>query len=137
MAKKESGGGQAEAKTEVQGVDSVLKEGAANYFRGFSSVGGKLHLTARHLIFKPHMLNWRRGDDSFALKDVVAVKKQNTAIVVPNGFSLVMRDGSEARFAVYGRDEWVQAVVDCTAIHPPRKPPAEKASHACATLATI
>lgn len=130
MAKKDKPEGQPpEAKTEVRGLDAVLREGAANYFRGFSSVGGKLQLTARHLVFKPHMLNWRRGDESFALKDVVAVKKQNTAIVVPNGFSIVMRDGAEARFAVYGRDEWVQAVVDaCTAIHPPRKQPPAAAS---------
>lgn len=125
MAKKDAGDG---AKTEVQGVDPITKEGAANYFRGFTSVGGKLQLTARHLIFKPHMLNLRRASDSFALKDVVAVKKNNTALVVPNGLGIVMRDGTEVRFSVYGRDEWVQAIVDaCTAIHPPKKtPPADK-----------
>jgi hypothetical protein len=104
----------------------VLKEGAANYFRGLGSVGGKLHLTAHRLIFKPHMLNLRRGEESFALKDVVAVKKLNTAVVVRNGMAIMMRDGSEARFTVYGRDEWVKAVVDaCSAIHSPAKKPPE------------
>ena len=128
MAKKEQGGGQPESKTEVRGVDTVLKEGAANYFRGLGSVGGKLHLTGGQLIFKPHALNLRRGDESFALKDVAAVSKFKTLIVVPNGLAIIMRDGSEARFTVFGRDEWVEAVVKaCKAIHtPPKQPPGGK-----------
>lgn len=117
-ARKEQG------KTEVKGIEPILKEGMANYFRGLSNVGGRLYLTERYLTFRPHALNLRRGEEVIALKDIVAVQRRNTLLLVPNGFSVILRDGTEARFVVYGRDEWVQAIVDaCNRLHPATKQP--------------
>lgn len=99
-------------KTEVRGVDTIIRKGAANYFKGFSNVGGQLMLTERSLIFKPHVLNVRRGLLSIPLKDIVAVERRNSLGVIPNGFGVVLRNGTSERFVVYGREEWIETLIE-------------------------
>lgn len=120
MADKESGTDQ--PKTEITGVDRIVKEGPANYFKGLSNIGGKLTLTDNQLIFKPGRLNFRRSIESIVLKEIVAVERRNTLGVVPNGFGVVLRDGKSHRFVVYGREDWINAVVKVRSkISPPKK----------------
>lgn len=109
-------------KTEVTGMDRIVKEGPANYFRGLSNVGGKLMLTDRQLVFKPGRLNFRRSVQSIAVKEIVAVERRNTLGVVPNGFGVILKDGTTHRFVVYGREDWIEAVVKARSkISPPKK----------------
>jgi hypothetical protein len=135
MADKESGPEQAaveqpkteqakteQLKTQVTGVDGIIKAGPANYFKGLSNSGGKLILTDTQLIFKPGRLNFRRSIEAIAVKEIVAVERRNTLGVVPNGFGVILRDGKAHRFVVYGREEWIEAVVKVRSkISPPKK----------------
>jgi hypothetical protein len=110
-------------KTEVRGVDTILRKGAANYFKGFTNIGGQLMLTERSLIFKPHVLNVRRKELTIPLKEVVAIERRNSLGVIPNGFGVVLRDGASERFVVYGREEWVEHLIEVRSrISKPVKP---------------
>lgn len=110
-------------KTEVRGIDTILRKGMANYFKGFANVGGQLMLTERSLIFKPHVLNVRRKEFSIPLKDIVAVERRNSLGVIKNGFGVILRDGTSHRFVVYGREEWIEAIVEVRSrISKPIKP---------------
>jgi hypothetical protein len=120
MADKEIGADQ--PKTEITGVDRIVKEGPANYFKGLSNIGGKLTLTDTQMIFKPGRLNFRRSIEAIAVKDIVAVERRNTLGVVQNGFGVILRDGKAHRFVVYGREDWIEAVVKVRSkISPPKK----------------
>jgi hypothetical protein len=120
MADEESGADQ--PKTEVSGIDRIIKEGPANYFKGLSNTGGKLTLTDTQLIFKPGALNFRRSIESIPVKEIVAIERRNTLGVVQNGFGVILRDGKAHRFVVYGREEWIEAVVKIRSkISPPKK----------------
>jgi hypothetical protein len=120
MADKESGAEQ--PKTKITGMDRIVKEGPANYFRGLSTVGGKLTLTDTQLIFKPGMLDLRRSIESIAVKDIVAVERRNILFVLRIGFGVVLSSGETHRFVVFGREDWVDAVVKVRSkIRPPRK----------------
>ena len=120
MADKESGIEQ--PKTEITGMERNVKTGPANYFKGLSNIGGKLTLTDTQMIFKPGRLNFRRSIEAIAVKDIVAVERRNTLGVMPNGFGVVLRNGTTHRFVVYGREDWIQAVVKVRSkISPPKK----------------
>jgi hypothetical protein len=99
-------------KTEVVGVDPILRKGAATYFKGFFNTGGQLMLTERSLIFKPHVLNVKRKGFSIPLNNIVGVERRNTLFAIPNGFGVVLRDGTRERFVVYGREEWIEQLVE-------------------------
>ena len=120
MADKDSGTEQ--SKTEITGMDATIKTGPANYFKGLSNTGGNLTLTNTQLIFKPGRLNFRRNIETIAVKDIVAVERRNTLGVVQNGFGVVLRNGQTHRFVVYGREDWINAVVKIRSkISPPKK----------------
>jgi hypothetical protein len=90
--------------------ESMVKEGFANHFKGFESVGGRLLLTTRRLVFKPHKLNVQRQQDSYPLEEIATVEPRNTWWVVPNGLLVTMRDGHSEKFVVYGRRRWVAEI---------------------------
>ncbi len=114
--------GAEQPKTEITGMDRIVKQGPANYFKGLSNVGGNLTLTENQLIFKPGRLNFRRSIETIAVKDIVAVERRNTLGVVQNGFGVVLKNGTTHRFVVYGREDWINAVVKVRSkISPPKK----------------
>ncbi len=114
--------GTEQPKTEITGMDASVKSGPANYFKGLSNIGGTLTLTNSQMIFKPGRLNFRRSVEAIAVKDIVAVERRNTLGVIPNGFGVVLRDGKVHRFVVYGREDWINAVVKVRSrISPPKK----------------
>lgn len=88
----------------------VIKEGAANHWRGAESVGGRLWLTNMRLHFKSHGLNVQTHEVSYPIWEIVSVEKQSTLGVVPNGISVVLQDGRQERFVVEDRDDWIAKI---------------------------
>lgn len=78
---------------------------AANLFRGLESVGGKMKITNKEIIFTPHKINAQREPVSININDIKEVGKRNTFYIVPNGLAIVVKSGEEYKFVVNNRQK--------------------------------
>lgn len=98
--------------------ETVLKEGDANYQKGWEAVGGKrLVLTTHRLLFESHKLNAQTGGLSIDLREVADVTTAWTKLLgliplVPNSMLVRMTNGDEHRFVLFGRSTWIAAIDD-------------------------
>ena len=77
----------------------------ANLFRGLESVGGKLKITDKEIIFTPHKINAQKNPLSIKINDIKEVGKRNTFYIVPNGLAIVVKSGEEYKFVVNNRQK--------------------------------
>lgn len=82
----------------------------ANLFRGAESVGGKLKITDRRLIFKSHAFNIRTGTTEILIEQIAEVKKRNTLGLVPNGISIITKDEIEYKFVLWNRSKIIDFI---------------------------
>jgi len=109
--------------TELLPGESVTKDGAANLQCGIESVGGKLYLTDRRLVFESHSMNVQTGVTEIPLADITATalcwtKFLNLIPMVPNSLAVTTRQGQQHRFVLFGRDVWKKAI-DWQCANPP------------------
>ncbi|MCX6036777.1 MAG: hypothetical protein NTW99_02575 [Chloroflexi bacterium] len=90
--------------------ETIIKEGSANHFKGLESVGGKLYLTNLRLVFKSHAINIQGHEESYRLDDIISVLPRNTLGIVPNGMTLILKDGREEKFVVNERQDWMNRI---------------------------
>jgi len=95
--------------------EKIVKEGAANHFKGVESVGGKLFLTNFRLYFKSHAFNVQVHELSIPLDEIKSVELKNTLGIVPNGMAVTLKDGHEERYVVYGRGDWKRKILSSQA----------------------
>ena len=76
---------------------------AANYFRGFEAVGGKMEFDETGLTFKSHALNIQAGKTRIGYSQIDKITKRNTLGIVPNGISIFTKDNFEHKFVVKNR----------------------------------
>lgn len=88
---------------EKKGSDSP-----ASLLRGFEKVGGKLFLTNKRLIFKPHKLNIHRKQINFELEQISEVVKRKISNAPDNGIRITTADGKSHDFVVQDRDLWLE-----------------------------
>lgn len=101
--------------TPLEPTETVLKTGAANLQRGMETVGGRLCLTTRRLIFESHAFNVQRGATFIPLGDISAVVKcwtrfLNLLPLTPNSLAVTTARGQEHRFVLVGREKWASAI---------------------------
>jgi hypothetical protein len=97
---------------EITKGKNIIKEGAANHFKGAESVGGWLLLTSDEVVFKSHAFNIQKHQIHIPLNDMVEVKAVNTAGIIPNGLLIKNSDGIIERFVVNSRNKWVEKIND-------------------------
>jgi hypothetical protein len=95
--------------------ETILKDGPANLQRGAETVGGKVYLTSRRLVFEAHKFNLQRGATEIPLGDISSVarcwtKFLNLIPVLPNSLAVTTTQGEEYRFVLFGRDAWEEAI---------------------------
>lgn len=95
--------------------EQLVKQGDANLQRGIETVGGRLFLTNRRLIFKSHRLNVQTGATEIALANVAATevcwtKLLNLIPVAPNSLRVTTTAGDEHRYVLFGRAQWKEAI---------------------------
>jgi GRAM domain len=98
--------------------ENAMKDGVANMQRGMETVGGKLYLTDRRLIFEAHALNIQSGTTIIPLKSVTDARKcwtkfLNLIPLFPNSIAVSTKDGKEYRFVTFNRQAWLDAIKDC------------------------
>jgi len=82
----------------------------ANLFRGLEAVGGKLKITDRRLVFKSHDLNIQKGTTEILIEQIAEIKKRNTLGIVPNGISIVTKDGAKYKFVLWRRSKIIDFI---------------------------
>ena len=80
----------------------------ANYFRGIEAVGGKIYFYEDKLIFKSHVFNIQRGETEIKYSDIYEIQKRNTSFIVPNGISIITKDGFKHKFVLNGRNKVIE-----------------------------
>jgi len=102
-------------RTPLMPGESIVREGLANLQRGIETVGGKLYLTTKRLIFEPHAFNIQRSVLVIPLEEVRELRPcwtrfLNLLPVTPNSLAVMTTDGGEYRFVVWRRYEWKEAI---------------------------
>ncbi len=97
--------------------EEPVREGPANLQRGIEAVGGRLFLTTHRLLFEPHGLNVQTRRAVIRLRDIDDVHKCWTRLfglipLIPNSIAVATRDGKTYRFVLFGREQWVDAILD-------------------------
>jgi hypothetical protein len=85
--------------------------GGANHFRGVLAVNGQLTLREASLSFKAGRLNLQTYEQSYPLAEIAAVEPRRGLALVGDGMAVVLRDGREERFVVFGRREWIRQIL--------------------------
>jgi hypothetical protein len=89
-------------------------EKRANYQAKMLSQGGKLILTGKHLVFKPHRFNIRAKTITIELEDIADIGKTRPWRARSLGRSpevyVTLTSGLTERFYIWRRDEFIDAV---------------------------
>ena len=87
--------------------------GAANFFTGIISAGGKLFLTDKNLYFSAHALNVGRKECKIALQDITEVKIALNLLISQH---LVVKTKTDSyRFVVYHGKDWLAKIQNAAA----------------------
>ncbi|MBB4131175.1 hypothetical protein GGR62_001957 [Xanthomonas campestris] len=93
----------------------VLRQTPANLQRGLGAVGGRLILTVDALLFQPHNFNVQTRSLTLHLTRIVAMQRRWTRVfgllpLAPTSLAIQVDDGSEYRFVLGKRVEWIAAI---------------------------
>ncbi len=102
-------------KTKTRQGEQLIKEGAANLQKGIETVGGKLFLTNKRLVFEAHKFNVQVGVTEVELSNIQSSKTCWTKFlglipVFPNSLAIYTKQGEEYRFVLFGRSAWAAAI---------------------------
>ena len=87
--------------------------GAANYYTGATSAGGKLLLTNQSLSFSAHGINVGRKEVVINLADIASVRLGTNFLISQN--IIVSTETETHKFVVYHGKEWVEKIQDTKA----------------------
>ena len=99
--------------TELWPGEQVLADEMGSLFRGWESVGGRIYVTNRRVIFESHGLNLQRGTTEIPLENIVEARRRNTLFIIPNGMEIETRDGVRYRFVVWTRARLIDMIAVC------------------------
>ena len=90
----------------------IIKEGAANHFKGKEGVGGKLVLTDKRLIFKSHKFNIQNHQENFDLGNVQTLRATRTLGILEKGLTLELTTNDKHKFIVDEPADWVEKIMN-------------------------
>ncbi len=96
---------------EDSGGSAPVYAGGASHFRGVLAVNGQLTLSDIALSFKAGRLNLQTYEHSIPLADIAAVEPRRGLAIVGDGMAVILRDGHEERFVVFGRRVWIRQIL--------------------------
>jgi hypothetical protein len=95
------------AEVEVPAAAAVLREGPANFKRGWAMVGGVLKLTPATLMFSAHGFVQKATVHCWDLRHFEGVEPARTLGLVPNAI-VVRIGGAQVKLVVMQRDLWMR-----------------------------
>lgn len=91
--------------------ERIIKQAGANYFIGKEGVGGKLVLTDRRLMFKPHKFNVQKQQAEFQLTEIERLELARTLRFMRNGLSLETAGRGVHKFIVDEPHSWMETIL--------------------------
>jgi hypothetical protein len=93
----------------------ILRSGGANHIIDDKLISGKLDLYSDKLIFQVHKFHNPSYDTEILLSEIQKIEFFNTLDFVPNGLTLVLKDGSNEKFTLNFRKGWRSEIEDLIA----------------------
>lgn len=90
--------------------EEILADVPANLIRGIEAVGGRLIVTSRRVVFKPHPVNIQKMPEEILIDDIVEVGNRNTLGLIPNGFFIRTKAGAEHKLVVWDRRKLLELI---------------------------
>lgn len=97
------------ALTNLRGQD-LLHEGAANHFRRYEAVGGKLYLLTNELVFKSHRFNIQNHTMIISLHQIKEVSLYSSSSIVDNGLAITTLNGKQDKYVVNDPYVWKEKI---------------------------
>jgi hypothetical protein len=88
--------------------ENIVFQTPANHFKGAESVGGRLYLTTKRLVFKSHKLNIQNHELSINLTEIANINRYNVLGVIKNGLKVSLKNNQIEKFVVEQADEWIK-----------------------------
>jgi hypothetical protein len=88
---------------------TVLRQGPANFKRGWVMVGGALKLTPEHLVFSSHGFAQKAQVHAWELRGLKGLDTANTLGIVPNAIVVRFEQG-QVKLVVNDRKAWLLAI---------------------------
>jgi hypothetical protein len=86
--------------------ETVLKAANTSYVDSAAQVDGKLILTNQRIYFKTMTDEKKHIDFEILPTHIKEVMFFNTWRIIPNGLSVITKDGKELKFIIKNRDQW-------------------------------
>jgi hypothetical protein len=102
-------------KTALRSGEKIIKQGAANLQKNVETVGGKLYLTNKRLVFEAHKINVQGAPSEVEIAGIQSSEPSWTKFLgflplFPNSLSVYTKQGQEYRYALFGRSAWAAAI---------------------------
>ena len=94
---------------EIREDENIIKEGLANHKVKIESVGGKLFLTNKRLVFKSHKINIQKHIFELELSQINNCAKFKTIGIISNGLKINTNNKIE-KFIVNKPNEWITQI---------------------------
>jgi transcriptional regulator with XRE-family HTH domain len=90
--------------------EMILADKVANLFRGIESVGGRIKLTTKKLVFKAHAINIQKQEVEIPINNIERIEKKNSLFIIPNILVVILKSGVEYKFVVFGRNKLISLI---------------------------
>ena len=90
--------------------ETVIKVADTSYVESQSRVTGKFILTNQRIYFKSVEETNNGVDFEILFSQIREILFFNTWKVIPNGLSVITKEGSELKFLLKNRDSWCQII---------------------------
>ncbi len=101
--------------TELREGEAIIQESAANFQKNIETVGGRLFLTNRRLVFEAHSFNVQGGITELELSVINSLQPCWTKLfglipLFPNSLAVLTEQEKEFRFVLSNRQAWITAI---------------------------
>ena len=90
--------------------DFTNKHINANQIHGMQTITGKLYFYEDGLAYKADSVNGSINQGKILYSDILKINKRNTLGIVPNGFSIILKDNTEYIYVVNSRNAVVEYI---------------------------
>ena len=91
---------------EIEADENIIHESGASC----KTVGGKLFLTNKRLIFKSHKFNIQNHEFSMNLDEIVKVNRYRNIGIINNGVSILCKNDKTEKLIVEEPEKWIETL---------------------------
>lgn len=91
-------------------TEKVHFDVVANLFRGIESVGGRVRISDKSILFTAHAINIQTQITEIPFDQISTITKRNTLGLIPNGLMIETRDGTKYKFVLWNRQKIIDFV---------------------------